>query len=227
MDAKRAEVMPILARPTAQTRPTKWWVYWRVFFMSCAELWGYPRGARMARLALPVREALGSSHDEMRVTHGSPQPDRRLLAAAVQLAGGRRHAMPIARRSTRVPRRIRCAATTGSAAARGTPGHAHRRAVRRRQPGAGQSAHQSRHGALSAARTIRRRRRTTSAASRSWKPPRATPTGSCCARCMASAPRISPRGIRGRARRAEARHRPQPQSRWAVQRRAAARSSSR
>ena len=44
MDAKRAEVMPILARAYGADQATRWWVYWRVFFMSCAELWGYDGG---------------------------------------------------------------------------------------------------------------------------------------------------------------------------------------
>jgi len=44
MDAKRAEVMPILAKAYGPENATKWWVYWRVFFMACAELWGYRGG---------------------------------------------------------------------------------------------------------------------------------------------------------------------------------------
>ncbi|MEP7245411.1 MAG: class I SAM-dependent methyltransferase, partial [Gammaproteobacteria bacterium] len=44
MDAKRAEIMPILAKTYGEDQATRWWVYWRVFFMSCAELWGYNGG---------------------------------------------------------------------------------------------------------------------------------------------------------------------------------------
>ena len=44
MDAKRTEVMPILAKAYGPENATKWWVYWRVFFMACAELWGYRGG---------------------------------------------------------------------------------------------------------------------------------------------------------------------------------------
>ncbi|HEV7716302.1 MAG TPA: cyclopropane-fatty-acyl-phospholipid synthase family protein, partial [Steroidobacteraceae bacterium] len=44
MDAKRAEILPILARTYGADQTTRWWVYWRVFFMSCAELWGYRGG---------------------------------------------------------------------------------------------------------------------------------------------------------------------------------------
>lgn len=44
MDACRAEIMPILERTYGAGQATKWWVYWRVFFMSCAELWGFREG---------------------------------------------------------------------------------------------------------------------------------------------------------------------------------------
>jgi cyclopropane-fatty-acyl-phospholipid synthase len=44
MDAARAEILPILAKAYGAEQATKWWVYWRVFFMSCAELFGYDRG---------------------------------------------------------------------------------------------------------------------------------------------------------------------------------------
>jgi cyclopropane-fatty-acyl-phospholipid synthase len=44
MDARRAAVMPILERAYGADQALKWWVYWRVFFMSCAELWGYGGG---------------------------------------------------------------------------------------------------------------------------------------------------------------------------------------
>ena len=44
MDAHRAEIEPILAQTYGQDQVRRWWVYWRVFFMSCAELWGYANG---------------------------------------------------------------------------------------------------------------------------------------------------------------------------------------
>ena len=44
MDARRAQVMPVLEQAYGADSALKWWVYWRVFFMSCAELWGYGGG---------------------------------------------------------------------------------------------------------------------------------------------------------------------------------------
>ena len=44
MDANGARVREILAATYGTGQATRWWVYWRVFFMSCAELWGYARG---------------------------------------------------------------------------------------------------------------------------------------------------------------------------------------
>lgn len=44
MDSHRAEIMPILERTYGKDQALKWWVYWRVFFMACAELWGFNGG---------------------------------------------------------------------------------------------------------------------------------------------------------------------------------------
>jgi cyclopropane-fatty-acyl-phospholipid synthase len=44
MDAHRTEIEPILAETYGEDQMLRWWVYWRVFFMSCAELWGYAVG---------------------------------------------------------------------------------------------------------------------------------------------------------------------------------------
>jgi cyclopropane-fatty-acyl-phospholipid synthase len=41
MDDHRTEIMPILASTYGKNQTEKWWVYWRVFFMACAEVWGY------------------------------------------------------------------------------------------------------------------------------------------------------------------------------------------
>jgi cyclopropane-fatty-acyl-phospholipid synthase len=44
MDRHRADIEPILAETYGEADVRRWWVYWRVFFMSCAELWGYAGG---------------------------------------------------------------------------------------------------------------------------------------------------------------------------------------
>jgi cyclopropane-fatty-acyl-phospholipid synthase len=44
MDRHRARVMPVLAATYGEQQARRWWVYWRVFFMSCAELFGYRGG---------------------------------------------------------------------------------------------------------------------------------------------------------------------------------------
>jgi cyclopropane-fatty-acyl-phospholipid synthase len=44
MDRERDRVMPVLAATYGDGEARRWWVYWRVFFMSCAELFGYRSG---------------------------------------------------------------------------------------------------------------------------------------------------------------------------------------
>ena len=44
MDAAREELLPLIGETYGTDQQTRWWVYWRVFFMSCAELWGYRNG---------------------------------------------------------------------------------------------------------------------------------------------------------------------------------------
>jgi len=44
MDAHRAEILPLFAATYGREHATKWWAYWRVFYLSCAELWGCRAG---------------------------------------------------------------------------------------------------------------------------------------------------------------------------------------
>ena len=44
MDARRTLIWPILERTYGAGEAQRWWSRWRMFFMACAELWGYDAG---------------------------------------------------------------------------------------------------------------------------------------------------------------------------------------
>ena len=44
MDAHRQEIWTIFQQTYGPENTQKWWAYWRVFYLSCAELWGYQSG---------------------------------------------------------------------------------------------------------------------------------------------------------------------------------------
>jgi cyclopropane-fatty-acyl-phospholipid synthase len=44
LDANEKTIRPLLARTYGAENETRWWVYWRVFFLACAELWGFRKG---------------------------------------------------------------------------------------------------------------------------------------------------------------------------------------
>lgn len=44
MDKHRDEIIPLFRDTYGHAQALKWWCYWRVFYMSCAELWGYKNG---------------------------------------------------------------------------------------------------------------------------------------------------------------------------------------
>lgn len=44
MDKHKDQIMPLFEETYGKDEATRWWVYWRVFFMACAELWGYNKG---------------------------------------------------------------------------------------------------------------------------------------------------------------------------------------
>jgi cyclopropane-fatty-acyl-phospholipid synthase len=44
MDKNKDAIMPLFEQTYGKDQATKWWVYWRIFYMSCAELWGYNKG---------------------------------------------------------------------------------------------------------------------------------------------------------------------------------------
>lgn len=45
MDQHKEEILPLFARTYGEDQVTKWWVWWRLFFLACAELWGYRGGS--------------------------------------------------------------------------------------------------------------------------------------------------------------------------------------
>lgn len=44
MDRHKAQIMPLFVQTYGKENALKWWVYWRIFYMACAELWGYNNG---------------------------------------------------------------------------------------------------------------------------------------------------------------------------------------
>ncbi len=44
MDANRKEIWPLFEETYGADKARRWWAYWRVFYLACAELWGYRGG---------------------------------------------------------------------------------------------------------------------------------------------------------------------------------------
>jgi cyclopropane-fatty-acyl-phospholipid synthase len=44
MDKHKREIIPLFENTYGKENATKWWVYWRIFYMACAELWGFNNG---------------------------------------------------------------------------------------------------------------------------------------------------------------------------------------
>ena len=44
MDSHKKEILPLFEKTYGKHESLKWWVYWRIFFMACAELWRYNKG---------------------------------------------------------------------------------------------------------------------------------------------------------------------------------------
>ncbi|MCW3070567.1 MAG: class SAM-dependent methyltransferase [Bacteroidetes bacterium] len=44
MDQHKKEIIPLFEETYGKGQALKWWVYWRIFYMACVELWGYNKG---------------------------------------------------------------------------------------------------------------------------------------------------------------------------------------
>lgn len=44
MDKNKNKILPLFEKTYGKESALKWWVYWRIFFMACAELWAYNKG---------------------------------------------------------------------------------------------------------------------------------------------------------------------------------------
>lgn len=56
LDGNREQALTVLADAYGAARADAWLANWRVFFLACAELWGYER-PRVAGLALTLRSS--------------------------------------------------------------------------------------------------------------------------------------------------------------------------
>jgi cyclopropane-fatty-acyl-phospholipid synthase len=45
MNRHKAEIIPLFEKTYGKPNAAKWWMYWRVFYMACAELWKYNNGS--------------------------------------------------------------------------------------------------------------------------------------------------------------------------------------
>jgi cyclopropane-fatty-acyl-phospholipid synthase len=44
MDSRKKDILPIMANTYGRKKAARWFQRWRIFFMACAELWGYRGG---------------------------------------------------------------------------------------------------------------------------------------------------------------------------------------
>ncbi|MCE3225820.1 MAG: SAM-dependent methyltransferase [Bacteroidetes bacterium] len=44
MTSNKSRIMTLFEKTYGKENALKWWVYWRIFYMACAELWGYNKG---------------------------------------------------------------------------------------------------------------------------------------------------------------------------------------
>lgn len=75
MDENKERIMPILEKTYGKGEVLKWWNYWRVFFMACAELWGYKDGSEwmVCHYLFSAKQEKSSSKDlatKLKVTYG-------------------------------------------------------------------------------------------------------------------------------------------------------------
>ena len=44
IDNHKQQILPLFEKTYGANQALKWWVYWRIFFMACAELWAFNNG---------------------------------------------------------------------------------------------------------------------------------------------------------------------------------------
>ena len=76
LDANEEAVTAVLAEAHGSQARAPRSTNWRVFFLACAELWGFRQGTRVARLALPVRAARLDPIDHTHLVTYVPAADR-------------------------------------------------------------------------------------------------------------------------------------------------------